>query len=272
MTLHTWKKETSAHAEQAARAWTASMIHPLADQGQGTPASFVAQDFELEAVGGDEALFISALGLYRCFVNGKRVGHDLLTPGWTCYDKRIAFQAYHIADLLQPGANRVEIWLADGWYRSQVMWASEAIFNCWGDKIAALAEITSGETVLLRTDATWQSGKLPIIRSGIYFGEVYDAREEGHQASLGVEVLPFDADLLVAQECSPVRELSPFPVAESWTDPAGRRIYDFGQNAAGYVAIEARGAAGARIVVEHSEIVDQDRKIDNRTSIVGAGC
>ena len=38
------------------------------------------------------------------------------------------------------------------------MWSSEAIFNCWGDKIGALAEIASGDTVLLRTDASWQSG------------------------------------------------------------------------------------------------------------------
>ena len=83
-----------------------------------------------------KSLRISALGLYRCFINGKRVGEDLLTPGWTCYDKRIAFQTLSESpELLRPGANRIEIWLADGWYRSQIMWASEAIFNCWGDKI-----------------------------------------------------------------------------------------------------------------------------------------
>ena len=152
------------------------MIHPLADQGEGTPASFVARDFELDAVRGDETLVISALGLYRAFINGQRVGDDLLTPGWTCYDKRIAFQSYPVAGLLRPGANRIEIWLADGWYRSQIMWRREAIFNCWGDKIGALAEIVSGDAVLLRTDASWQSGALPILRSGIYFGEIYDAR------------------------------------------------------------------------------------------------
>ena len=85
------------------------MIHPLADQGEGKAASFVAREFSLDAVRGDEVLRISALGLYRAFINGKRVGDDLLTPGWTCYDKRIAFQSYPVADLLRPGANRVEI-------------------------------------------------------------------------------------------------------------------------------------------------------------------
>ena len=105
---------------------------------------------------------------------------------------------------------------------------------------------------------------LPILRSGIYFGEIYDARLEGQPATAGVEVLEFDTGLLVPQECRPVRELAPFPVRESWTDRKGRTIYDFGQNAAGYVAFKVRGAAGARVIVEHSEIVDRDREIDNR--------
>ena len=240
------------------------MIHPLADQGEGKPASFVSREFSLDAVHGDETLRISALGLYRAFINGKRVGDDQLTPGWTCYDKRIAFQTYPIADLLRPGANRIEVWLADGWYRSQIMWKSEAIFNCWGDKIGALAEIVSGDTVLLQTDASWRSGALPILRSGIYFGEIYDARLEGNPDTAGVEPLPFDTGLLVSQECPPVRELEAFPVAESWTDRQGRTIYDFGQNAAGYVSIDVRGTPGARVIVEHSEIVDRDREVDNR--------
>ncbi len=60
-------------------------------------------------------LHITAQGLYRAFINGTRVGQDLLTPGWTCYDDRIAYQTYDVTDLLKPGANRIEIWLGDGW-------------------------------------------------------------------------------------------------------------------------------------------------------------
>jgi alpha-L-rhamnosidase len=240
------------------------MIHPLADQGEGGPASFVSRDFTLAEVRGDETLRVSALGFYRAFINGERIGEALLTPGWSCYDKRVAFQTYPVAKLLREGVNRIEIWLADGWYRSQIMWRDEAIFNCWGDKVGALAEILSGDSVLLRTDGSWGSGPLPVLRSGIYFGEIYDARLEGQAPTAGVEVLAFDTGLLVAQECRPVRELAPFSVRDSWTDREGRTIYDFGQNAAGYVAFRVRGAAGARVIVEHSEIVDRDREVDNR--------
>ena len=47
------------------------MIRPLADQGVGTPASFVVREFDVPAVHGDETLRISALGHYRAFINGR---------------------------------------------------------------------------------------------------------------------------------------------------------------------------------------------------------
>ena len=75
--------------------------------------------------------------------------------------------------------------------------------------------------MLLRTDATWESGPLPILQSGIYFGEIYDARLEGRPATAGVEVLAFDTGLLVPQECRPVRELAPFPVRGELDRPQG---------------------------------------------------
>ena len=38
--------------------WPAEMIHPPADRGEGEPASFVARQFSLDAVRGDEVLRI----------------------------------------------------------------------------------------------------------------------------------------------------------------------------------------------------------------------
>src|SRR6478735_5755072 len=90
----------SAHKE-----WTAAMVRPLADRGEGHPASFLGKTFSMNAVTGTEVLRISALGLYRAFINGKRVGNDLLTPGWTVYDKRLSYQTYPVSHLLEAGRN-----------------------------------------------------------------------------------------------------------------------------------------------------------------------
>lgn len=248
----------SARPAEALPSWTARMIRPLSDRGVGTPASFVGKTFTIDTVTGTERLHISALGLYRVFINGRRVGDDLLTPGWTAYDKRLSYQSYDVADLLRVGANRIEIWLGDGWLRSQMMWGKAPIFNTWGEHIAAIAElhVATAETPLLVTDASWDSGELPIRKSGIYFGEIFDARISP-KVSAGTAVLPFDTAILVPHETTAVRELAPLAVQKSWTDAEGRLVCDFGQNAGGNVALTVRGAAGARVIVEHGEVLDQ---------------
>ena len=76
----------------AARAWTGQMIAPFADPGQGGRTGFVSRDFDVSDPAGAN-LHITAQGLYRAFINGIRVGQDLLTPGWTCYDDRIDYQS-----------------------------------------------------------------------------------------------------------------------------------------------------------------------------------
>jgi alpha-L-rhamnosidase len=245
--------------------WVAKMIRPLADRGVGTPASFVTKRFALDRIGGDETLVISALGLYRVFINGQRVGNDLLTPGWTVYDQRLSFQTYSVAELLRTGENHIEIWLADGWLRSQMMWGQAPIFNTWGDKIAAFAELRAAPdagAVLLATDESWESGELPIRKSGIYFGEVFDARI-APEVTTGTEAIVFDTATLVPHETTPVRELDPIAVVKQWTDDQGRTVCDFGQNVGGNVALTVSGAAGARISVEHGEVLDKDGQFYN---------
>lgn len=242
---------------------TAAMIAPETDAGQGTAGSFVATTWRLDRVPGQATLRISALGLYRAFINGKRVGADLLTPGWTCYDDRIAFQAYDVTDLLQQGENRIEIWLGDGWYRSQLLWALNPIFNCWGDRVAAIAELETDGVPLLVTDASWKSGLTPVTRNGIYFGEDYDARIVA-RAEAGVEVLDFDKGLLVPHEADAVSELEPLLPIEQWQDAEGRSLYDFGQNAGAYIRLRLSGTAGASVRVEHSEILGPNKAFDNR--------
>ena len=244
--------------------WQAQMIAPVADRGQGTPATFVSKVFSLAHVAPDTQLHISAQGLYRCFINGERVGQDLLTPGWTCYDNRIAYQSYDIAKHLKVGDNRIVIWLGDGWWRSQLMWAQSPIYNCWGDRVGTIAQIETGKVLLLGTDETWASGVLPITKSGIYYGEDYDARDEDSKEIGGIEALVFKTKLLVPHETHPVRELPFIAAKETWAETDGRLVYDFGQNAGGYVRFTVEGERGATVTVEHSEILGPQKQFDNR--------
>ena len=242
--------------------FSAQMIAPSCDGGTGGPGSYVARDFTLDSVAEGSMLHLSAQGLYRAFLNGQRVGRDLLTPGWTCYDDRIAYQSYDVTDLLKPGQNRLEIWLGDGWYRSALMWAQNPIPNTWGDRIAAIAELVAGGKLLLGSDANWVSGLTPVTGNGIYHGEDYDARIMVRD-SAGVEVLPFDLALLVAHEAAPVVELEPLAAVDSWADGAAT-VHDFGQNCGAYARIAVKGPAGAHVRLEFSEVLGPKRDFDNR--------
>ncbi|MGL4309606.1 MAG: family 78 glycoside hydrolase catalytic domain, partial [Paracoccaceae bacterium] len=242
--------------------FSAEMIAPRCDAGTGGPGSFVAREFDLATVERGSVLHLSAQGLYRAFLNGHRVGNDLLTPGWTCYDDRIAYQSYDVTALLKPGRNRLEIWLGDGWYRSRLMWAQNPIPNTWGNRIGAFAELVAGGRTVVKTDDSWRSGFTPITGNGIYHGEDYDARI-AIQDTHGVEVLPFNRGLLVPHETAAVREMAPVSAVESWVDGASN-VYDFGQNCGAYVQIVAQGPAGAHVRVEFSEVLGPDRYFDNR--------
>lgn len=243
-------------------AFTAQMIAPACDAGTGGPGSFVARDFALERLEAGSLLHLSAQGLYRAFLNGHRVGHDLLTPGWTCYDDRIAFQIYDVTALLQPGPNRLEIWLGDGWYRSRLMWALNPIPNTWGDRIGAFAELVATGRTILKTDASWRAGLTPVTGNGIYHGEDYDARIQIADTH-GVKVLPFDLALLVPHEAPPVVEMAAVAAIDTWTDGEAV-VYDFGQNCGAYARIAVQGPAGAKVSVAFSEVLGPDRAFDNR--------
>ena len=245
-------------------AFAADMIGPTTDRGVGTQSPFLRKRFALPSGGRGGTLRISALGLYRAFINGQRVGNDQLTPGWTSYWDRLSYQTYDVGQLLHEGDNTIDIWLGDGWYRSPMLWPRNEVINTWGDRIGAIAELrgATGE-VVVATDASWQSGLTPIMKSGIYFGESYDARAEAGAVTGSVTVLAdFDKSTLLPHEVNGVRELAALPVTASFVDAEGRTVYDFGQNAGGYVAWTVEGEAGAKVLVEHAEVLDHLGQFD----------
>jgi TOBE domain/Bacterial alpha-L-rhamnosidase concanavalin-like domain len=122
--------------------------------------------------------------------------------------------------------------------------------------------LRTGNLILLKTDESWKSGALPITKSGIYYGEDYDARITPH-ASEGVEPLKFNTKLLVPHETSPVRELAPISAIDTWPEADGRIVHDFGQNAAGYLRLTVEGEAGACVIVRDPKVFLFDEPLSN---------
>src|SRR5579872_6725209 len=50
-------------------------------------------------------LYISGLGYYEAYLNGKKIGDHVLDPGWTAYQKQVLYSVYDITSQLKRGNN-----------------------------------------------------------------------------------------------------------------------------------------------------------------------
>ena len=83
-------------------------------------------------------LYISARGIYDCYVNGTLLSRDYFNPGCTQYNKTLFYQTYDITPLLTKGQNALGIMLNEGWWSGASTFAGEN-WNFYGDRQSVLA-------------------------------------------------------------------------------------------------------------------------------------
>lgn len=238
------------------------------DVTQSPPANLFRKDFNVSNPIRSARLFITSHGLYEARLNGKKVGNQLFTPGWTSYNKRLQYQTYDVTGLLFEGKNALGVTIGDGWYRGNIGWVTQR--NFYGDKLALLSqlEITyqNGRVEIINSDDSWKSSTGPIRSSDIYNGEVYDARLEQDWATPGfkdkdwekVIIVESSKDNLVAQEGIPVRRVEELKPIDIFITPKGETVFDFGQNMVGWVRLKVEGKPGQTITLNHAEVLDKE--------------
>lgn len=211
--------------------------------------------------------FTTALGLYEFYINGKKVGKDVLTPGWTSYNKRLLYQTYDVTEYVQNGDNAMAAMLGAGWYKGVMGFVGNR--NNYGDRSAFFGQLVihyeDGTTDWLVTDDTWKGTDAPVVFSEIYDGEVYDARLEkegyllpGYPAKdlKTAEVINKDLSKLFTQPGCRVGEITKIPAKRIFTTPEGDKVVDFGQNMTGWIHIKVKGSAGDRVELKCFEVLD----------------
>ena len=254
------------HAED----WAAQFVTPdwEEDTTRPQPGPLLRREFDVHQGMTKARLYVTALGVYEAQLNGVTVGDRVLDPGWTSYHDRLLYETFDVTGLLHEGHNTIGAMLADGWYRGRLGFNGGGR-NLYGDRLALLAQLeidyADGTTGRIVTDETWRAARGPILASGIYDGETYDARLEqpGWSAPgyddrdwVGVRRLDRNLATLVAPPGPPVRRIELVaPVAIS-TSPSGRAIVDFGQNLVGRLRLSVRGEAGQTITLRHAEVLE----------------
>ncbi|MFN8472394.1 MAG: glycoside hydrolase family 78 protein [Anaerolineae bacterium] len=250
--------------------WTARLIQPDLPEKPHSPrpCPLLRRDFRLKGNIARARLYVTAHGLYEARINGRRVGDEYFTPGWTTYDKCLQYQAYDVTALVREGDNALGAVLGDGWYRGRVSFLY--LENVYGSRLALLAQLEvtydDGSAQVVTSDATWRCATGPILASDIFDGETYDARlerpgwdEPGYDDRQWRRVFetPFSAKQLAAPIGPPVRKIEEVrPVAVIHT-PAGETVFDMGQNMVGWVRLRTAGVRGTSVTLQFAEILDQ---------------
>jgi alpha-L-rhamnosidase len=151
--------------------WKAQWITPdlPEDENKSNPSPLLRREFVIKKKIERARFYSTAMGLYELYLNGKRVGDQYLTPGWTAYDFRYQYQTYDVTELVKSGSNCIGAILGDGWYRGVLLW--EPRRNNYGKHLALLAQLVvtyqDGTQDVVRSDSQWKAATGPILASDI---------------------------------------------------------------------------------------------------------
>jgi len=206
-------------------------------------------------------VYVTTVGYYELYLNGNKVGDQVITPSHTDPDKNIEFQAYEITNELLKGQNAIGIMTGGGFVKCEPFFIKNP-----SSILMMVIEYQNGNKQTLVTDETWQTLVSPIVEDNVFSGEKYDARLETKgwaNAGLDIEcenatVVDAPKGVLEPQILSPIKIHEIFkPVSINKLDD-GKYVVDFGQNTSGIVRIRVSGKAGETITLRHCEVLNKD--------------
>jgi hypothetical protein len=221
--------------------------------------------------------YISGLGFFELYLNGRKVGDHVLEPGWTNYRRTSLYATHEVDDFLHSGTNAIGVVLGNGMYNV----AGGRYVKFTGSMgrpkfiLQLRIEYDDGTTQYIASDEDWKAAPSPIRFSCIYGGEDYDAREEQPGwnepgfAAKGwetVQIVDDSTEGLVSQTQPPIMVMEVFhPVKISQPAP-GIHVYDLGQNFAGWPQIIVRGKTGTSVRLTPGELLDEKGFVTQRSS------
>ncbi len=203
--------------------------------------------------------FVCGLGYHELRLNGRKVGGNVLDPGWTTYAKRALYVTHDVTSLLRPGRNAIGVILGEGWYRSRAL-----LFEL-------VIELEDGTSVRISSDTSWRMKDGPIISDSVYNGESYDARREtrgwdrpGYDDSAWktAEPVPGPEGVLSSQMMPAIRAVDTLVPLGMRNPRPGVYVFDLGQNISGWARLSVSGPRGTDVRLRFAELLYEDGTIN----------
>lgn len=234
------------------------------------PVAALRRDFLTNKRVVSARLYATALGAYEFHLNGRKVGDQILAPGWTDYREQMLYQVYDVTASIRQGENTIAAYLAPGWYSTPLIWFQQG--NNYGNTQPALLaqlrlEHADGSVEWIWSDEKWRATASPILQAELYNGQTRDARRElasWDQPAVKIEgwssatILRPQVPKIVAQYFEPIR-IERSIRAKAITSPvAGVYLFDFGQNMAAMPRLIVSGRTGDVIRLRFGEMLNPD--------------
>lgn len=282
-----WDQNGDEHVSEPAF-WTTGLLHESdwkskwigLDKAVGTDdpiakhkilsARMLRHEFNLDKKVKSATAFISGLGLFELYLNGEKIGDQVLAPALTEYDKRAFYMTFDVTKHLQADKNTIGVILGNGRYFGMREGGTERTKSYGFPKMICQLEIEfeDGTTATVVSDETWKlTTNGPIRKNSEYDGEYYDARMElkdwnksgfDDAAWMNAELVEKPGDKLEAQPSEPMKimeEVAPVSVKEI---KPGTCIFDMGQNMVGWCELLLKGKKGDKVTLRFAERLNED--------------
>ena len=240
------------------------------DDKKHDPAPLLRKSFDVQKKIKRAKAFISGIGYYELYINGKKIGNSVLDPGWTDYRKTILYATHDITNDIKNGANVAGVMLGRGFYGMMAYdhwgfykkngWIGQPKLIC-----RIKVEYEDGTSKEIVSDLSWKITGGPVVYDGPHMGEIYDATKEiegwsevglDDAAWDNVKSAPHPGGKLVSQMSEPIRVSKTFhPVATK--NSSRGQWFDVGTNMSGWVRLRIKNAKkGQRITIYFGENKD----------------
>jgi alpha-L-rhamnosidase len=246
------------------------------------PEPLLRREFPLAAKRVARARLYAAAGGYtELSVNGRRVGDEVLEPGFTRYDRRVEYVTHDVTRLLRDGGNVLGARLGRGFYgmRQPNTWNWHQA--PWTGEPRLLAQLvvtyTDGTTQTVATDPSWRQADGPVREDSLYGGETYDARAErpgwdrpGFDASSWkpAATLPAPTSTVVPEEHEPIRVTATLRPVSVTSPKPGTYVFKLPRNIAGWARIRVHGPAGTTVRLKYGEKTNDDGTVQSANGFV----
>lgn len=220
--------------------------------------------------------FVSGLGHFDLFLNGKKVGDNFLDPGWTKYDTCALYVTFDITDQLQQGSNAVGVMLGNGFFNIPRERYYKILTSYGAPKLRMKIQVeyTDGSIQETGTGPDWKVTDSPITYTSIYGGEDYDANKEKSGWTLpGFDDSAWDKALdsnwstsLLSQRATPLKVRDKIPAVRILQTDKGNWVYDLGQNFSGILRLTLKSTSKKPVRLYPAELLNPDNSINQSAS------